>query len=69
MSDTTHPTDPSQDRLVDADPAVALHATVVQYSDRPDRCTVYPGHLDHEERLCTWLSADQEAFVPLADAR
>lgn len=69
MSDTTHPTDPTQDRPVDAGPAVALHATVVHYSDRPDRCTVYPGDVDRDERLCTWLSADRAAFVPLAEAR
>lgn len=46
-----------------------LHLTVVEYSDRPDRCTVYPPGLTSVERMATWLSADRSAFVSLQSMR
>lgn len=42
-----------------------LRLTVVEYNDRPDRCTVYPPGLTSIERMATWLSADRSAFVSL----
>lgn len=49
------------------DPELSL--TVVRYSDRPNRCTVAPPGLTGDARMSTWLSADQSAFVSLADRR
>lgn len=71
MSDSHHTVDATQDRRATTatDPAVDLHVTVVQYSCRPDRCTVYPPDVERHERLSTWLSADRDAFVSLVDAR
>lgn len=46
-----------------------LHGVVVSYDHQPDRCTIYPRHRSHHERLETWLSADAEVFVPLAEMR
>jgi len=47
----------------------ALAATVVRYTDAPDRCTVSPADADDERRLTAWLSVDADAAVPLSDAR
>lgn len=44
-------------------PAVELRATVVRYTDGPDRCTVSPPDCAEPARLTTWLSADRAAFV------
>ncbi|WP_245180724.1 DUF7511 domain-containing protein [Haloarcula amylovorans] len=44
---------------------VELSMTVVQYTDGPDRCTVYPPGLSGVARMSTWLSADRSAFVDL----
>jgi hypothetical protein len=46
-----------------------LHGVVVSYDHRPDRCTIYPRSRSHHERLETWLSADAEVFVSLAEMR
>ncbi|MBV0924670.1 hypothetical protein KTS45_10720 [Halomicroarcula limicola] len=46
-------------------PDVELSMTVVQYSDGPDRCTVYPPGLSGVARMSTWLSADRSVFVEL----
>ncbi|WP_254764885.1 DUF7511 domain-containing protein [Natrinema marinum] len=48
---------------------VALESVVVQYENRPDRCTVVPRECSEAERVTTWLSADVGAFVDLEDAR
>ncbi|MFC3476620.1 DUF7511 domain-containing protein [Halobacterium litoreum] len=47
----------------------ALSATVVPYTDAPDRCTVSPADADDRRRLTEWLSVDADAVVPLSDAR
>ena len=46
-----------------------LHSVVVQYDDRPDRCTVYPRRDRCLDRMAAWLSADLEAFVGLEEMR
>ncbi|WP_158056270.1 DUF7511 domain-containing protein [Halorussus halophilus] len=46
-----------------------LRSVVVNYEDRPDRRTVYPGGLSSVERMSTWLTADATAFIELDDAR
>jgi hypothetical protein len=51
------------------DAAPVLSSTVVGYRERPDRRTVYPPDLSSVARMSTWLTADDDAFVDLADAR
>jgi hypothetical protein len=51
------------------EPAPVLSSTVVCYRGRPDRRTVYPPGLSSVARMSTWLTADDDAFVDLADAR
>ncbi|WP_435174916.1 DUF7511 domain-containing protein [Halorussus sp. AFM4] len=50
-------------------PDVELSSVVVDYEDRPDRRTVYPEGLSSVERMSTWLTADDDAFVDLESAR
>lgn len=45
-----------------------LHSVVVDYENRPDRRTVYPDGLSGVERMSTWLTADDDAFVNLDDS-
>ncbi len=49
--------------------AYDLHSVVVSYSDRPDRCTIYPRNTSCYERIETWLTADQAAFLDLDEMR
>ncbi|ACV48013.1 MULTISPECIES: DUF7511 domain-containing protein [Halomicrobium] len=49
--------------------SLALQATVVEYDDGPDRCTVSPRTVEEGERTTTWLSADQDVFEDLAAMR
>ncbi|SEO80977.1 hypothetical protein SAMN04487948_105268 [Halogranum amylolyticum] len=46
-----------------------LHSVVVSYEDGPDECTIYPRRLGCYERTATWLTANVDCFVDLADAR
>ena len=46
-----------------------LHGVVVAYEDGPDRCTIYPRYLSATERLCSWITADADAFVELERMR
>lgn len=45
-----------------------LHSVVVSYEDGPDECTVYPRHHSNDDRTTTWLTADVDTVVDLADA-
>lgn len=42
---------------------------IVEYPEATDRCTIYPPGLEDHERTTHWLSADRDAFVPLAGRR
>lgn len=42
-----------------------LTLTVVRYTDRPDRCTVYPPDASGDARMSTWLTVDRAACVDL----
>lgn len=55
--------------VYDSDPETDLHAVLVEYDDRPDRCTFYPRGLPADERLTLWLTVDCGAVVDLAAAR
>jgi hypothetical protein len=63
MSVHTDGEEPSRERSFD------LHSVVVSYEHRADRCTIYPRGRSHYERLETWLSADEDVFVPLREMR
>jgi hypothetical protein len=46
-----------------------LVSTLVVYTDRADRRTVYPPGTSSVARLSTWLTADDDAFVDLNAVR
>jgi len=52
-----------------ARPDVGLTLTVVRYTDRPDRCTVYPPEASRDARMSTWLTVDQSVCVDLDSVR
>lgn len=46
-----------------------LVSTLVTYTGRPDRRTVYPPETSNVARMSTWLTADDGAFVDLDAVR
>ncbi|ADE04094.1 MULTISPECIES: DUF7511 domain-containing protein [Haloferax] len=46
-----------------------LVAIVAPYDDAPDECTIFPAGLTEDELLTTWLSAQEGAYVALAEMR
>lgn len=48
---------------------VTLVARVHEYEDRPDTCTIRPVDVDDWTALTTWISAHENAFVPLDEMR
>ena len=50
-------------------PTIELRAAVVEYENRPDRCTLYDPALTGLERMATWLTADRDEFVDLVGMR
>lgn len=50
-------------------PPVELRCRVVEYDDRPDRCTVHPPESAGRPRTTTWLSADRSVLVDLTAVR
>ncbi|MFC4552678.1 MULTISPECIES: DUF7511 domain-containing protein [Halorussus] len=67
-TDPDHPA-PFDTELNADHPLAELRSVVVNYEDRPDRRTVYPEGLPTVERMSTWLTADDDAFVDLDEAR
>lgn len=59
-TDTARPPLPTGTRLALA---------IVHYSDRPDRCTVYPPDASGVARLTNWLSVDCDLLCSLEDWR
>lgn len=51
------------DRLEGA--TAKLRATVVEYDDAPDECTMYPEDASEWERMTTWITAREGSFVDL----
>jgi hypothetical protein len=49
--------------------ATGLALTVVRYTDRPDRCTVYPPKASGDARMSRWLTVDRAACVDLGATR
>jgi len=42
-----------------------LRATVVEYEDAPDECTIFPPGVSQMERMTTWISAKEGSYVDL----
>lgn len=42
-----------------------LCSTVVEYEDAPNECTIYPRGVSGMERMTTWMSAKEGAYVDL----
>lgn len=42
-----------------------LRATIVEYEDAPDECTIYPSDTAGVERMTTWISAKEGSYVDL----
>ncbi|WP_276257486.1 DUF7511 domain-containing protein [Haloglomus litoreum] len=57
------------ERPTGSEPSPALAATLVAYTDRPDRRTIYPPGTNSVARMSTWLTADAGAFVDLDSMR
>jgi hypothetical protein len=53
----------------DRAPTAPLVSTLVAYSSRPDRRTIYPPGTTSVARMSTWLTADADAFVDLESVR
>lgn len=47
----------------------ALVATVVEYAEVPDECTIHPIEPTDDELMTCWVTALEGSFVPLPDAR
>ncbi|QCS42060.1 hypothetical protein [Natrinema versiforme] len=52
-----------------SDETIDLESIVVRYENRPDRCTITPRECPEAERMTTWLSANTDVVVDLADTR
>ena len=42
-----------------------LRATIVEYEDAPDECTIFPRDASGVERMTTWISAEEGSYVDL----
>jgi hypothetical protein len=56
---------PESDRHDDG----ALTATVVEYDDEPDQCTIHPVDPPEGRRTTEWISAEEDSFVVLERLR
>ncbi|RDZ64012.1 hypothetical protein C5B90_12985 [Haloferax sp. Atlit-12N] len=63
---TTRPTATRRSASADDEELVAI---VAPYDDAPDECTIFPAGLSEDELLTTWLSAQEGAYVSLAEMR
>ena len=48
--------------------ASELECRIEEYDDRAE-CTLFPTDVSEDELVTTWVTASDDAFVPLADAR
>lgn len=42
-----------------------LRATIVEYEDAPNECTIYPNGVSEVEQMTTWISAKEGSYVDL----
>ena len=50
-------------------PATKLRATVVEYEEAPNECTIHPRGVSGMDRMTTWISAEEGAYVDLESFR
>lgn len=50
-------------------PASRLHAVVVEYDRRPDRCTICPREVVPDQLTTAWITADAGTFYDLGEVR
>lgn len=43
----------------------SLQATVVEYENAPDECTLFPRDVSGMDRMTTWITAKEDSFVDL----
>lgn len=46
-----------------------LRAIIERYEGAPNQCTIFPGETARSERLETWITAKEPAFVDLRSVR
>jgi hypothetical protein len=46
-----------------------LTATVVEYEDEPDQCTIHPVNVPDERRMEEWISAKEGSFFIVEELR
>lgn len=46
-----------------------LTATVVEYEDEPDQCTIHPENVPEGQRTKEWISAKEGSYFILEDLR
>jgi len=46
-----------------------LVSVVVEYDERPDKCTIYHPDSTGIERMSSWITADTDSFVDLYAVR
>lgn len=49
--------------------APRLEAVVERYDGRSDQCTIYPADAEEMERMTTWITAEDPAFVAVSQLR
>lgn len=47
----------------------ALASVVVEYTNEPDECTIFPTNVSREELLTRWISARDGSYVDLEAIR
>lgn len=46
-----------------------IRATIVQYDDHPDECTLHPDEPDEDSRLTEWITAESGGYLSLMTCR
>ena len=50
-------------------PTYTLDHTIEAVDSDGERCTIYPSTIDEEDRLTTWITASDDAFVAIDEIR
>ena len=67
---STHPDDAAAQPDDQPESAAAGQVLArVESADGGEQCTLFPADADAEELVTTWMTADDDAFVDLADCR
>lgn len=49
----------------DSSRAEGYRAVVERYQNEPNQCTIFPEDMGEDERVTTWISAKEPAYVDL----